>query len=238
MAYFQWSSFWAPSLQTCDLLHSGLPTTSVGTNVTGGTLWENEGSRGVGTLWESDHRKTNLEGRGLRVNIGRTKVLVSGLGLHVLQKFGKDPCAMCPKGICTKSIFCGGCSSWVHKKCGCITGPLKSDASFRCKQLFKLVCHLLVWPVQYTCIGQARPVDGRPMTEVTVGREKLEMMPSFSVTLATAYPQQWTLSHHKTSYSVLPNHPSTHPRGVKSWFGWVKILLSYIWYWNCVCYMS
>ena len=49
------------------------------------------------------------------------------------------------------------------QKCSGISGPLKPDPGFRCK-----------W-----CTGQVRPVDGRPMTEVTMGREKLEMMPSF-----------------------------------------------------------
>ena len=63
----------------------------------------------------------------------------------------------------TNSIYGSGCSSWVHKRYICITGPLKPDPSFRCK-----------W-----CTGQARPIDGRPMTQVTVGREKFEVVPSF-----------------------------------------------------------
>ena len=35
-------------------------------------------------------RKTNMEGKGLRVNTGKTKVLISGLGLDMLQKSVKD----------------------------------------------------------------------------------------------------------------------------------------------------
>ena len=54
-------------------------------------------------------------------------------------------------------------SCWVHKRCSGSFGTLKPDSSLRCKR----------------CIGQARPVDGRPMIEVTVGREMLEVMPSF-----------------------------------------------------------
>ena len=65
--------------------------------------------------------KTNIDGKGLWVNMGKTKVLISGLGLNVLQKSGKDPCAMCLKGAGTNSIFCGGCSSWVHKECSGIS---------------------------------------------------------------------------------------------------------------------
>ena len=70
---------------------------------------------------------------------------------------------MCLKGVGTNSILCGGCSSWIHKKCSGIPTHLKSDASFRCNQ----------------CTGQARPINGRLMTEVTVGLEKLEVASSF-----------------------------------------------------------
>ena len=107
--------------------------------------------------------KTNMEGKGLRVNMGKTKVLISGPGLDALQKSGKDPCGMRLKGIGTNSIFCCGCSIWIRKKYSGIPGRLKSDASFRCKQ----------------CTGQAKPIDDRLMTEVTVGREKLKVVPSF-----------------------------------------------------------
>ena len=56
--------------------------------------------------------KANMEGKGLWVNMGKTKVLISGPGLDVLPKSGKDPCSMCLKGVGINSIFCGGCSSW------------------------------------------------------------------------------------------------------------------------------
>ena len=70
---------------------------------------------------------------------------------------------LCLKRIGSNFFFCGGYSSWVHKKCSGVSGHLKSDASFRCKR----------------CTGQARPINGRPMTEVTVDGEKLEVVPSF-----------------------------------------------------------
>ena len=57
----------------------------------------------------------------------KTKVLISGPGLDVLQKSGKDPCAVCLNGVSTKSISCGGSSSWVHKKCNGISGSLNPD---------------------------------------------------------------------------------------------------------------
>ena len=53
------------------------------------------------------------------------KIMGRGPGLNVLQKSSKDPCGMCLKGIGANSIFCDDCSSWVHKKCSTIPGPLK-----------------------------------------------------------------------------------------------------------------
>ena len=102
-----------------------------------------------------------MKGKGLRVNIGKTKVVISGLDM--LQKSVKDPCGVCLKGVSTNSSFCGGCSSWIHKKCGGIPGCLKFDISSRCKP----------------CTGQARPIDSILMTEVTVGQEALKVVPSF-----------------------------------------------------------
>ena len=132
----------------------------------------------------------------------KTKVLLSGPGLDVLQKSGKDPCGVGLKGIGTNSIFCGGCSSWIHKKCSGIPGHLKSDTSFRCKR----------------CIVQARPIDGRLMTVVTVCREKLEGC-HLPFTLGTAYPQvaivnlllsQAAVSHGAKSISSCPSSLPAH----------------------------
>ena len=72
-----------------------------------------------------------MEGKGLRINMGKTKVLISGL--DVFQKSGKDACGMCLKGVGTNSIFCGGCSSWTRKKCCGVHGSLKPDPKYRCE---------------------------------------------------------------------------------------------------------
>ena len=104
-----------------------------------------------------------MEAKGLRVNMGKTKVMVSGPGLDVLQKSGKDPCAVCLSGTGNNSILCSGCSLWVHKRCSGTTGKLVPDPNFKCKR----------------CLGVARPVDGRPINEVLVGDDKLEVVASF-----------------------------------------------------------
>ena len=61
------------------------------------------------------------------------------------------------------SIFCSGCKRWVHKKCSGIKGPLRPDPEFRCTR----------------CLGTARAIDEREVSEVEVGNEKLEVVPEF-----------------------------------------------------------
>ena len=57
---------------------------------------------------------TEMEKKGLRVNMGKTKIMVSGMDLDLLKKSGKDPCGACQKGEGSNAIFCGGCLCWIH----------------------------------------------------------------------------------------------------------------------------
>ena len=67
--------------------------------------------------------KTEMEKKGLRVNMGKTKIMESGINLDVLKKSGKYPCGVCQSGVgSSNAIFCGGCKHWVHKKCSDIKG--------------------------------------------------------------------------------------------------------------------
>ena len=50
--------------------------------------------------------KTGMESKGLRVNMKKTKFLVSGTGLDVLKNTGKYPCAVCRSGVGNNSIEC------------------------------------------------------------------------------------------------------------------------------------
>ena len=137
----------------------------------------------VTTVWDIHFNiKINLEGKEPRVNMGKTKVLISDPGLDALQKSGKYPCGICIKCVHRNSIFSGGCSSLIHRICGGIPGRLKFDASPRCKR----------------CTGQVRPIHGRLMTEVIVGREKLEVLPSFCyLRLLINRWRLWTRYYHK-----------------------------------------
>ena len=108
--------------------------------------------------WSSE-----MEKKGLKVNMGKTKLMVSGSNFDVLRKYRKCPCGVCRAGVGRKAIQCGGCRQWVHKKCSGIKGPLTSDLNFRCTR----------------CFGTARPVDGRLVKKVMIGDENLEVIPEF-----------------------------------------------------------
>ena len=113
-------------------------------NVSGGSTW-----------------KEAMEKKGLRVNAGKTKIMICGTGLDLLQSSGEFPCAVCHTGVGSNSIFCNGCKHWVHKKCSRLK-HLKKDPDYRCTW----------WQ------GTARPLDGRPQKEVQVGPDKLEVVAS------------------------------------------------------------
>ena len=106
--------------------------------------------------------KEAMERKGLRVNAGKTKVMICGTGLDLLQSSGEYPCAVCRTGVGNNSIYCNGCKLWVHKKCSGLQ-RLTPNPDYRCAP----------------CMGNARPIDGRPQSEVQVGPDKLEVVASF-----------------------------------------------------------
>ena len=78
--------------------------------------------------------KANLESKGLRVNVGKTKILVSVHNAPKPVDGSKFPCGVCNKGVGINSIKCHACGFWVHKRCSNIKGPLKPDTDFKCKK--------------------------------------------------------------------------------------------------------
>ena len=61
--------------------------------------------------------KEAMEKKGLRIDAGKTKIMICGTGLDLMQSSGKFPCTICHTGAGSNSIFCNGCTHWVHKKC-------------------------------------------------------------------------------------------------------------------------
>ena len=56
-----------------------------------------------------DAWKSGMEDKGLRVNVGKTKLMVSGPNLNPIHDSGKHPCGVCRQGVSRNSIFCKGC---------------------------------------------------------------------------------------------------------------------------------
>ena len=78
--------------------------------------------------------KNGMEEKGLRVNLGKTKVMRCQIQTEPVVSSGKWPCGVCKKGVGRNSIKCTQCDSWIHKGCSGITGKLQSNAGFRCKR--------------------------------------------------------------------------------------------------------
>ena len=71
-----------------------------------------------------------MEEKGLRVNVGKTKIMWCRLTMGQAEDSGEHPCGVCKKKVGDNSIFCVECRRWVHKRCSGISGNLKSYADF------------------------------------------------------------------------------------------------------------
>ena len=61
--------------------------------------------------------KKGMELKGLRVNIGKTKVMRCQVRIGQAEDSGKYPCGVCREGVGDNSIKCVACHRWVHKRC-------------------------------------------------------------------------------------------------------------------------
>jgi len=68
--------------------------------------------------------KDFVENRGMRVNMNKTKVMISGEWQKVTQKAIRWPCGVCSRGVGNNSIQCTSCKKWVHRKCSGIKGSM------------------------------------------------------------------------------------------------------------------
>ena len=69
--------------------------------------------------------KNNVENRGMRVNMNKTKVMISGEHQKPLRKAARWPCGVYGRCVGSNSIQCTSCQKWVHKKCSGIKGKGK-----------------------------------------------------------------------------------------------------------------
>jgi len=68
--------------------------------------------------------KNNLEKRDMRVNLSKTKVMISGEHQKLKQKAAKWPCGVCDRDVGNNSVQCTSCQKWVHRKCSGIKGSM------------------------------------------------------------------------------------------------------------------
>jgi len=83
--------------------------------------------------------------------------------MDLLRDTGAFPCSVCRSGVGVNSIQCSICKLWVHKKCSAIKGRLVAIPDYVCPR----------------CRGHARPIDGRPVTQVDVDGTLLDVEASF-----------------------------------------------------------
>jgi len=78
--------------------------------------------------------KNNVQKRGIRVNMNKTNVMISGESQKPVQKAARWPCGVCGRSVGSNSIQCTCCHKWVHKKCSGIKGSMhKVMRSFICR---------------------------------------------------------------------------------------------------------
>jgi len=84
----------------------------------------------------------------MRVNVNKTKVMISGECQKPVQKAARWQCGVCGRGVGSNPIQCTSCHKWVHKKCSGIKGSMyKVMRSFICRGCSNPVistCHTIV----------------------------------------------------------------------------------------------
>jgi hypothetical protein len=107
--------------------------------------------------------KAGMEEKGLRVNMGKTKVMRCRDGAGQVKQSGKHPCGICKKGVGSNSIKCISCNSWIHKRCSGISGKLQNVSGYRCRR----------------CVD-GNPSQAEVLREISIGIDgKLECVDEF-----------------------------------------------------------
>ena len=83
--------------------------------------------------------KGAMEEKGLRVNARKTKIMICGMVLDLLQSSGEFPCTVCHTGVDSNSISCKGCKHWVQKKCSGLE-HLTEEPDYRCTCCQETAC--------------------------------------------------------------------------------------------------
>ena len=104
--------------------------------------------------------KREMETRGLKVNINKTKLMVMGREPAVRPQRGRYPCGVCGKGIGANSKWCQCCGRWCRQRCSGLRNLRRAGDNFRCP----------------TCVRGVVVVPCR----LEVGEDSLEIVDIFS----------------------------------------------------------
>ena len=61
--------------------------------------------------------RSAMELRGLKINVAKTKLLISGKENVPAAPTGQYPCGICGRGVGVNSILCTACNRWCHHRC-------------------------------------------------------------------------------------------------------------------------
>ena len=91
----------------------------------------NEGLRNKFLKW-----KETFESKGLKVNLGKTKVMVCGsITNDGMSKINIDPCGVCNLRVKVNSALCLLCGKWIHSRGAGMKRVIpKSSRKFTCRK--------------------------------------------------------------------------------------------------------
>ena len=105
--------------------------------------------------------KSRLQSKGLKVNIAKTKVMISKPEASPQVDKSRYPCGVCKKGVGRNSILCTSCHHWIHRRCTNIA-TLREDQQFKCSR----------------CEGPEVTQDPLPPS-VNIGEDEFEVVRAF-----------------------------------------------------------
>ena len=105
--------------------------------------------------------KQAMARRGMKVNIGKSKIMVTGKRNEVIRS-GRYPCGVCGRGVGQNSILCTACQLWCHKRCSGLA-RLGGNPNFLCP----------------TCAGQGDRSVEEESEDIHIGGEVIEEVEEF-----------------------------------------------------------
>ena len=76
--------------------------------------------------------KRTMGKRGMKVNMEKTKVMVTGKEPNRRQEEGRYPCGCCGKNVGVNSVLCTECGKWCHKRCSGLRNVNEAGVHYRC----------------------------------------------------------------------------------------------------------